>query len=131
MKKLSKKQKQKEKIFSLAEDATSKIIKNKIISFQINNYNKHIEFIKSFMKKLSENNKLNNKSTQNITNISLVKNELNNFITNIKSNIELLKSENNKLEQKYKTNHEKYFAVNSSNKIAEEDAFILSLLPND
>ena len=126
MKKLSKKQKQKEKIFSLAEDATSKIIKNKIISFQINNYSKHIEFIKSFIKKLSENNKLNNKSNQNITNISLVKNELNNFITNIKSNIELLKSENNKLEQKYKTNHEKYFTVNSTNKIVEEDAFILS-----
>ena len=126
MKKLSKKQKQKEKIFSLAEDATSKIINNKIISFQINNYNKQIEFIKLFMKKFSENNKLNNKTTQNIRNISLVKNELNNFITNIKSNIEILKSENNKLEQKYKTNHEKYFAVNSSNKIAEEDAFILS-----
>ena len=126
MKKLSKKQKQKEKIFSLAEDATSKIIKNKIISFQINNYSKHIEFIKSFIKKLSENNKLNNKSNQNITNISLVKNELNNFITNIKSNIELLKTENNKLETKYKTNHEKYFTVNSSNKIVEEDAFILS-----
>ncbi len=126
MKKLSKKQKQKEKIFSLAEDATSKIIKNKIISFQINNYSKHIEFIKSFIKKLSENNKLNNKSNQNITNISLVKNELNNFIANIKSNIELLKSENNKLEQKYKTNHEKYFTVNSTNKIVEEDAFILS-----
>ena len=126
MKKLSKKQKQKEKIFSLAEDATSKIIKNKIISSQISNYNKHIEFIKSFIKKLSENNKLNNKSNQNITNISLVKNELNNFIANIKSNIELLKSENNKLEQKYKTNHEKYFTVNSTNKIVEEDAFILS-----
>ena len=126
MKKLSKKQKQKEEIFSLAEDATSKIIKNKIISSQINNYSKHIEFIKSFIKKLSENNKLNNKSTQNITSISLVKNELNNFIENIKSNIELLKSENNKLEQKYKTNHEKYFTVNSTNKIVEEDAFILS-----
>ena len=126
MKKLSKKQKQKEEIFSLAEDATSKIIKNKIISFQISNYNKHIEFIKSFIKKLSENNKLNNKSTQNNTSISLVKNELNNFIENIKSNIELLKSENNKLEQKYKTNHEKYFTVNSTNKIVEEDAFILS-----
>ena len=126
MKKLSKKQKQKEEIFSLAEDATSKIIKNKIISSQISNYNKHIEFIKSFIKKLSENNKLNNKSNQNITNISLVKNELNNFITNIKSNIELLKTENNKLETKYKTNHEKYFTVNSSNKIVEEDAFILS-----
>ena len=126
MKKLSKKQRQKEEIFSLAEDATSKIIKNKIISSQISNYNKHIEFIKSFIKKLSENNKLNNKSTQNITSISLVKNELNNFIANIKSNIELLKSENNKLEQKYKTNHEKYFTVNSTNKIVEEDAFILS-----
>ena len=126
MKKLSKKQKQKEKIFSLAEDATSKIIKNKIISSQISNYNKHIEFIKSFIKKLSENNKLNNKSTQNNTSISLVKNELNNFIENIKSNIELLKSENNKLEQKYRTNHEKYFTVNSTNKIVEEDAFILS-----
>ena len=126
MKKLSKKQKQKEKIFSLAEDATSKIIKNKIISSQIINYSKYLEFIKSFINKLSANNKLNDKSINNITNVSLIKNELNSFIFNLKCNIELLKSENNKLEKKYKTNHEKYFAVNSSNKIVQEDAFILS-----
>jgi hypothetical protein len=126
MKKLSKKQKQKEKIFSLAEDATSKIIKNKIISSQIINYSKYLEFIKSFINKLSANNKLNDKSITNNTNVSLIKNELNSFIFNLKANIELLKSENNKLGKKYKTNHEKYFAVNSSNKIVQEDAFILS-----
>ena len=126
MKKQLKKQKQKEQIFSLAEDANSKIIKNRIILSQINNYNKYIEFIKSFMKKCSEKNKLQDKSKTNISNISIIKNELNNIKSKIKTNNEMLKSEIDKLGQKYESNHDKYFTVNSSNKIAQEDSFILS-----
>jgi hypothetical protein len=101
MKKQLKKQKQKEQIFSLAEDANSKIIKNRIILSQINNYNKYIEFIKSFMKKCSEKNKLQDKSKTNISNISTIKNELNNLKSKIKTNNEMLKSEIDKLGQKY------------------------------
>ena len=126
MKKQLKKQKQKEQIFSLAEDANSKIIKNRIILSQINNYNKYIEFIKSFMKKCSEKNKLQDKSKTNISNISIINNELNNLKSKIKTNNEMLKSEIDKLGQKYESNHDKYFTVNSSNKIAQEDSFILS-----
>ena len=126
MKKQLKKQKQKEQIFSLAEDANSKIIKNRIILSQINNYNKYIELIKSFMKKCSEKNKLQDKSKTNISNISIIKNELNNLKSKIKTNNEMLKSEIDKLGQKYESNHDKYFTVNSSNKIAQEDSFILS-----
>ena len=126
MKKQLKKQKQKEQIFSLAEDANSKIIKNRIILSKINNYNKYIEFIKSFMKKCSEKNKLQDKSKTNISNISIIKNELNNLKSKIKINNEMLKSEIDKLGQKYESNHDKYFTVNSSNKIAQEDSFILS-----
>ena len=126
MKKQLKKQKQKEQIFSLAEDANSKIIKNRIILSQINNYNKYIEFIKSFMKKCSEKNKLQDKSITNISNISIIKNELNNLKSKIKTNNEMLKSEIDKLGQKYESNHDKYFTVNSPNKIAQEDSFILS-----
>ena len=126
MKKQLKKQKQKEQIFSLAEDANSKIIKNRIILSQINNYNKYIEFIKSFMKKCSEKNKLQDKSKTNISNISIIKNELNNLKSKIKTNNEMLKSEIDKLGQKYESNHDKYFTVNSPNKIAQEDSFILS-----
>jgi hypothetical protein len=40
MKKLTKKKLQKEQIIILAEDATSKIIKNRLIIYQIDNYNK-------------------------------------------------------------------------------------------
>ena len=78
MKKTSKKQKQKEQIITLAEDATSKIIKNRIISSHINNYNKHIELIKSFMETCNKNNKLtdNNISKTN-KDISFIKNHLN------------------------------------------------------
>jgi len=42
MKKTIKKQKKKLQIFSLAEDVNDKMIKNRIIYTQINNYNKYI-----------------------------------------------------------------------------------------
>jgi hypothetical protein len=78
------------------------------------------------MKKCSEKNKLQDKSITNISNISIIKNELNNLKSKIKTNNEMLKSEIDKLGQKYESNHDKYFTVNSSNKIAQEDSFILS-----
>ena len=126
MKKSSKKQKQKEKIFSLAEDATSKIIKNRLISWQINNYNKHIELIKSFMNKFSENNKLTDNSSKNNNNSHFIKNEFNTFFSDLKSNIELLKSEIKKIKKKYESNNDKYFNENFTNNEAKVDSFILS-----
>ena len=127
MKKTSKKQKQKEQIITLAEDATSKIIKNRIISSHINNYNKHIELIKSFMETCNKNNKLTDNNISKTNNdISFIKKELDKFLNELKNNIEFLKSETNKIRQKYKSNSEIYFTVDLSNKRAKEDAFILS-----
>ena len=126
MKKSSKKQKQKEKIFSLAEDATSKIIKNRLIIWQINNYNKHIELIKSFMNKFSGNSKITDNSSKNLNNILLIKNEFNTFFSDLKSNIAILKSEIKKIKQKYESNNDKYFTVILSDNEAKVDSFILS-----
>ena len=127
MKKTSKKQKQKEKIISLAEDATSKIIKNRIISSQINNYNKHIELIKSFMETYSKNNKLtDNGTSKNNNDNSFIKKEFDKFLIELKNNIEFLKTETNKIRQKYESNNEKYFNIDISDKRVKEDAFILS-----
>ena len=127
MKKTSKMQKQKEKIISLAEDATSKIIKNRIISSQINNYNKHLELIKSFMETCSKNHKLtDNGISKSNNNISFIQKEFDNFLIKLKNDIEILKVETNKIKQKYESNNEKYFTVNLSDKRAKEDSFILS-----
>ena len=126
MKKSTKRQKQKEKIFSLAEDATSKIIKNRLITWQINNYNKHIELIKSFMNKFSGNSKITDNSSKKLNNILFIKNEFNTFFSELKSNIEILKSDIKKIKQKYESNNDKYFNVNISNNEAKVDSFILS-----
>ena len=58
MKKNTKKQKRKEQIISLATNAKTKINENKILSEQIDNYNKQILLIKTFMNKYTQNNKL-------------------------------------------------------------------------
>ena len=127
MKKTSKKQKQKEQIISLAEDATSKIIKNRIISSHISNNNKHIDLIKSFMETCYKNNKLtDNAISKNNNDISFIKKEFNNFLNELRNNIEFLKSETSKIRQKYQSNSEIYFTVDLSNKRVKEDAFILS-----
>jgi len=126
MKKSTKRQKQKEKIFSLAEDATSKIIKNRLITWQINNYNKHIELIKSFMNKFSGNGKITDNFSKKLNNILFIKNEFNTFFSELKSNIEILKSDIKKIKQKYESNNDKYFNVNISNNEAKVDSFILS-----
>ena len=126
MKKSTKRQKQKEKIFSLAEDATSKIIKNRLITWQINNYSKHIELIKTYMNKFSGNSKITDNSSKKLNNILFIKNEFNTFFTELKSNIEILKSDIKKIKQKYESNNDKYFNVNLSNNEAKVDSFILS-----
>ena len=126
MKKSTKRQKQKEKIFSLAEDATSKIIKNRLITWQINNYSKHIELIKTYMNKFSGNSKITDNSSKKLNNILFIKNEFNTFFTELKSNIEILKSDIKKIKQKYESNNDKYFNVNLSDNEAKVDSFILS-----
>ena len=65
-KKNLKKQKRKEQIISLATDAKTKINQNKILSEQIDNYNKHLQMIKSFMNKYSQKNVISeNKPDEN------------------------------------------------------------------
>ena len=106
MKKNIKKQKRKEQIISLATDAKTKIYQNKILSEQINNYNKHIQMIKSFMNKYSQNNKL----TENIPNENdKIKNEFKNYYQQLKSSVEELKEGIKKIKQKYETNNDIYF----------------------
>ena len=68
MKKGSKKQKRKEQIIILAEDAKEKINQNRILTENIDNYNKHIQMIKSFMNKYSESNKITEKFQNNNNN---------------------------------------------------------------
>ena len=127
MKKLSKKQKQKNQIFSLAEKATVNIIKNRIILSHINHYKHHIELIKSFISKCSEKNKLTDiASKKSNSDISFIKNELEIIFTELKNNIELLKKETNKIRQKYETNNDRYFTEDITNKRIQEDGFILS-----
>ena len=127
MKKPSKKQLQKEQIIILAEDATSKIIKNRIIISQIDNYNNQIEEIKLFMKKCSKNKKIiENNNPKNGVNALFITSEFEKFIRKFKNKIEFLKSEINKLRQKYEANNDKYFTVDVSNERVQEDAFILS-----
>ena len=126
MKKSSKIKKRKQQIFSLAEDAKLKIIKNRIISSQINNYNKYIESIKSFIDKCSEKNKITKFNSKNKDNVSYIKKECKNFLSGLKNNIINLKSEINKIRQKYDANNDLYFSVDLNYKRAQEDSFILS-----
>ena len=126
MKKSSKIKKRKQQIFSLAEDAKLKIIKNRIISSQINNYNKYIESIKSFIDKCSEKNKITEFNSKNKDNVSYIKKECKNFLSGLKNNIINLKSEVNKIRQKYDANNDLYFSVDLNYKRAQEDSFILS-----
>ncbi len=127
MKKNIKKQKRKEQIISLATDAKIKIYQNKILSEQINNYNKHLQMIKSFMNKYSQNNKL----TENISNENdKIKNEFKNYYQQLKNSVEELKEGVKKIKQKYETNNDIYFddiaGDNLNYKQIYIDSFILS-----
>ena len=131
MKKNTKKQKRKEQILTLAEEATAKINQNRILSYQIENYNKHIQMIKSFMNKYSENNKLTEKlSNDNTNKISFIKNEFKNYFHQLKLSVEELREVTKKIKQKYETNNDIYFddiaGDNLNYKQIYIDSFILS-----
>ncbi len=127
MKKNSKKQKRKEQIISLATDAKTKINQNKILSEQIDNYNKHLQMIKSFMNKYSKNNTI----TENKPNESeKIKNDFKNYYQQLKKYVEELKEKTKKINQKYETNNDIYFndasGDNLNYKQIQIDFFILS-----
>ena len=122
MKKNSKKEKRKQQIISLAEEATEKINQNKILSGQIDNYNKHIQMIKSFMNKCSENNKLTESLPNNKN--EFIKNEFKNYYKKLNQSIKELIESSKKIKQKYENNSDIYFDdASEQNKV---DAFILS-----
>jgi hypothetical protein len=127
MKKNSKKQKRKEQIISLATDAKTKINQNKILSEQIDNYNKHLQMIKSFMNKYSQKNVISeNKPDENEN----IKNEFKNYYQQLKKYVEELKEATKKIKQKYETNSDIYFDDVSGDKLnykqIQVDFFILS-----
>ena len=131
MKKTSKKQKRKEQIIILAEDAKEKIDQNRILSENIDNYNKHIQMIKSFMNKYSESNKITEKlQTNNNNQTTFIKDEFKNYFTQLKRSVEDLKESVKKIKQKYLTNSDIYFDDISGDNLNYRqmymDAFILA-----
>ena len=130
MKKNTKKQKRKEQILILAEEATTKINQNKILSEQIENYNKHIQMIKSFMNKYSASNKITEKINDNTNKILFIKNEFKNYFHQLKLAVEELREATKKIKQKYETNSDIYFddiaGDNLNYKQIYVDSFILS-----
>ena len=127
MKKNSKKQKRKEQIITLATDAKTKINQNKILSEQIDNYNKHLQMIKSFMNKYSQKNVISENNPDENENI---KNEFKNYYQQLKKSVEELKEATKKIKQKYETNSDLYFddvsGDNLNYKQIQVDFFILS-----
>ena len=128
MKKTTKKQKRKQQILALGQEATIKINQNRILSEQIDNYKKHIQMMKSFMNKYSQNKKIT-ESLQNNNN-EFIKNEFKNYFNELKQSVDGIKESTKKLKQKYENNSDSYFDdiygdyLNyKQNKV---DAFILS-----
>ena len=132
MKKSSKKQKRKEQIIILAEEAKEKINQNRILSENIDNYNKHIQMIKSFMNKYSESNKITEKIQNNNNNNKniFIKDEFKKYFTELKQSVEELRESTKKIKQKYISNSDIYFddasGDNFNYKQIHMDAFILS-----
>lgn len=134
-KKNIKKQKRKEQILILAEDATTKINKNRILSEQIDNYNKHIQMIKTLMNKYSQNKKLNESLSNSSINsndnqVLFIKKEFTIYFQQLKHSIEELREATKKIRQKYEINSDKYFDDTVGDKLNYNqtyiDAFILS-----
>ena len=128
MKKTTKKQKRKQQILALGQEATIKINQNRILSEQIDNYKKHIQMMKSFMNKYSQNKKIT-ESLQNNNN-EFIKNEFKNYFNDLKQSVDEIRESTKKLKQKYENNSDSYFDdiygdyLNyKQNKV---DAFILS-----
>ena len=129
-KKTLKKQKRKEQIISLAEEAKLKINQNRLLSEQIDNYNKHIQMMKSFMNKYTQNNKLTENISKDNNKIKCIKNEFINYYKELKKYIGNLKEATNKVKKKYETNSDIYFDDISENNLSYKqiflDSFILS-----
>ena len=129
-KKNLKKQKRKEQIISLAEEAKLKINQNRLLSEQIDNYNKHIQMMKSFMNKYTQNNKLTENISKDNNKIKCIKNEFINYYKELKKYIGNLKEATNKVKIKYETNSDIYFDDISENNLSYKqiflDSFILS-----
>ena len=134
-KKNIKKQKRKEQILILAEDATTKINQNRILSEQMDNYNKHIQMIKTLMNKYSQNKKLNESLSNNSINsndnqVQFIKKEFTLYFQLLKNTIEELREATKKIRQKYEANSDKYFDDTVGDKLKYNqtyiDAFILS-----
>ena len=104
-----KKQKRKEEIITLAEDAKLKINQNRILSEQIDNYNKHIQMIKSFMNKYTQNTKINESISKDNNKNKFIKNEFINYYKELKKSIGDLREATNKVKQKYEANSDIYF----------------------
>ena len=128
MKKTTKKQKRKQQILALGQEATIKINQNRILSEQIDNYKKHIQMMKTFMNKYSQNKKIT-ESLQNNNN-EFIKNEFKNYFNDLKQSVDEIRESTKKLKQKYENNSDSYFDdiygdyLNyKQNKV---DAFILS-----
>ena len=136
MKKKIKKQKRKEQIIILAEEATTKINQNRILSEQIDNYNKQIQMIKNFMNKHSKNNKPNenlindNKNNDSNNKDIFIKKEFILYFQKLKHSVDELKEATKKIKQKYEANSDIYFddtvGDNLNYKQIYIDAFILS-----
>ena len=130
-KKNLKKQKRKEEIITLAEDAKLKINQNRILSEQIDNYNMHIQMIKSFMNKYTQNTKITESiSKDNNNKNKFIKSEFINYYKELKKSIGDLREATNKVKQKYDTNSEIYFDDISKDNLSYNqknlDSFILS-----
>lgn len=129
-KKNLKKQKRKEEIITLAEDAKLKINQNKILSEQIDNYNKHIQMIKSFMNKYTQNTKITESISKDNNKNKFIKNEFINYYKELKKSIGDLREATNKVKQKYETNSDIYFDDVSEDNLSYKqmllDSFILS-----
>lgn len=125
-----KKQKRKEEIITLAEDAKLKINQNRILSEQIDNYNKHIQMIKSFMNKYTQNAKITESISKDNNKNKFIKNEFINYYKELKKSIGDLRESTNKVKQKYDTNNDIYFDDISEQNLSYKqmllDSFILS-----
>ena len=129
-KKNLKKQKRKEEIITLAEDAKLKINQNRILSEQIDNYNKHIQMIKSFMNKYTQNAKITESISKDNNKNKFIKNEFINYYKELKKSIGDLRESTNKVKQKFDTNNDIYFDDISEQNLSYKqmllDSFILS-----
>ena len=107
-----------------------KINQNRLLSEQIDNYNKHIQMMKSFMNKYTQNNKLTENISKDNNKIKCIKNEFINYYKELKKYIGNLKEATNKVKKKYETNSDIYFDDISENNLSYKqiflDSFILS-----